>query len=99
MSCLVCDGTQVAPDGKPCWSCIDDVTPPPTDERSMAPMSKAIPCPKGCGATVYVPAYEGDGAYGPDTLETHVCRDGDYVGGPIGVEGRPQTSPRGPAGR
>lgn len=36
-------------------------------------MSKAIPCPKGCGATVYVPAYDGDGAYGPNTLENHVC--------------------------
>lgn len=36
-------------------------------------MSKAIACPKGCGATVYVPAYEGDGAYGPNAIDNHVC--------------------------
>ncbi len=36
-------------------------------------MSKWIPCPKGCGALVNVPAYPGDGAYGPDALENHTC--------------------------
>lgn len=34
-SCLVCDGTQVANDGKPCWSCVDDVTPEP-EHRSTS---------------------------------------------------------------
>lgn len=35
MTCLVCDDTQVAPDGKPCWHCVDDITPPPVVHQAM----------------------------------------------------------------